>query len=440
MNLNQEHAFEFGKAFPVSNRTELEAYLKAVWEQFKSKHDIDDPVDESNKYQGFLSFDGNQARAKNFVGFIQGSELHIEIYPKVFNGKQIDTKGMLKHMFYWFDYCRKWKFPTTDIQLETLDYIDLPELIINLISNQILEVISSSPISLYEEIEEAMEVPKGRINFSRYLNNSLSKGNFHVLECDYEPLLFDNKLNRAIKYVARLLSKRAKFSETHRKLNEILFILDDVDDRPCTAQSLNEIKLNPFFTEYHSIIGLCKMILEQQVYSNDYDEQSHWSLLLPMEYIFEDFVAGFLEKHFSSEWKVEYQKSELYLTDERVFNMQHDVLLTHKESPNTKIIVDTKYKLRGNFKADKKRGIAQSDMYQITSYALKRGCNNVLLLYPNIDEKCLEPDIFAITSGFNNSGKIKVTAAEIPFWSKDNFSSITNTMKASLETLLKKIG
>ena len=48
-----------------------------------------------------------------------------------------------------------------------------------------------------------------------------------------------------------------------------------------------------------------------------------------MEYIFEDFLAGFLENKFSKDWKIEYQKSDEYLSNiPRVFNMQHDMCLS----------------------------------------------------------------------------------------------------------------
>jgi 5-methylcytosine-specific restriction enzyme subunit McrC len=72
-----------------------------------------------------------------------------------------------------------------------------------------------------------------------------------------------------------------------------------------------------------------------------------------------------------------------------------------------KIIVDTKYKLRStNYKDDPKRDIAQVDLYQMTSYAFRRGCTNVFLLYPNLTDSINEPDIFDITSGFNKDDKI----------------------------------
>lgn len=270
------------------------------------------------------------------------------------------------------------------------------------------------------------------------MTNSLTNGNFHMLECDHEPFQYNNRLNQTIKYVARLLKSKAKFPETHNKLSDILFLLDEVDDYPCSSVNLSRINVNPFFSEYNTVIGLCKMVLDQQIYNHAYDEQNHWSLLLPMEYVFEDFIAGFLEVHFSDNWQVKYQKSDMYLTDQKIFQMQHDIFLTSKKDPKICIIIDTKYKLRGNFKADPKKGVSQSDLYQMTSYAFKRGCNNVLLLYPNQNSDCEEKDVFSISS-FSGDQEITVHAAEIPFWSSAGCETITLTLKTSLKSLLEEI-
>lgn len=74
------------------------------------------------------------------------------------------------------------------------------------------------------------------------------------------------------------------------------------------------------------------MILESQIYSHAEFEMENWSLLFPMEFIFEDFISGFLKEHFSKEFEIEAQKSELYLhQNPNGFNLQHDILLTNKE-------------------------------------------------------------------------------------------------------------
>jgi len=162
-----------------------------------------------------------------------------------------------------------------------------------------------------------------------------------------------------------------------------------------------------------------------------------------MEYIFEDFVAGFLEQHFSNDWKVEYQKSNEYLsTNPQAFNMQHDIFLTSKDSEKRKIIIETKYKLRSKeFKKDIKKEIAQSDLYQVTSYAFRRGCTDVILIYPNLTDTINVPDVFEIRSGFNSEVKIKITAMEIPFWEVNNLnvSKLETKLKTTLKEQLDKI-
>ncbi len=430
-------SFEFGQYFNVSSRKELEDYLRAVWNAHYSSYEEEvNLTDDNANRQSILRFDGNTARARNFIGFIQTEYESIEIYPKIFREANMEKSMMLKHLFYWFDYCRKWKFPFTDVNLSNLLDINLPELILNLIAYQLYEVVSANPISLYQDREEAMLRPKGSLNFSRYISNSMVNGNFHRLECDHQSMEYDNRLNRTIKYVARLLLSKSRFAETRQKLEDIIFILDEVEDQVCNTSFLDHIPISPFYQEYQTTIGLCRMVLEQHVYNHHYEHSKHWSLLLPTEYVFEDFIAGFLEKHFSADWEVKYQKSDLYLTDEMAFQMQHDIFLVSKRDSSINIIVDTKYKLRRNFKEDKKKGIAQNDLYQMTSYAFRRGCSNVLLLYPNQSDEIKQYDRFYISSGLYYNHKIAVVAAEIPFWSRKGHQNIEGLLFRTLRSLL----
>lgn len=428
-------SFEFGPHFEVSSRNELEEYLNAIWLSSYANYRIQNVEELSKRKQRFLSFDGKHARARNFIGFIQGDKDSIEIYPKVFREAGMDKSEILRHLFFWFDYCRKWKFPFSNVNLASLPDIDLPELIINLIANQIHEVVSTNPISLYQDIEEAMIIPRGTLNFGRYISSSISNGNFHVMECDHQPMVYDNRLNRTIKYVTRLLASKAQYSETRQKLDDIIFILDDVEDHVCHAAMLDNIPLSPFFIEYHTTIGLCRMVFDRHLYSQSFDKTQHWSLLLPMEYVFEDFIAGFLERNFSDNWHVKYQKSDMYLTDEGIFQMKHDIFLVSKKDNEIKIIVDPKYKLRGDFKSDGKRGVEQSDLYQMTSYAFRRGCNQVLLLYPNQVETLSEPDTFSISNS-DSTQTIKVIAAEVPFWSKKGHQIVEQNIFETFSKLL----
>lgn len=431
--------FEYGKWESVINKDALKQILKDIWKQ---KIFVDSEIelseaDNDNHFQPFLNFDNNQVRANNYVGFIQNNDDVIEIYPKVFrNSENAKTQKelMLRHIFYWFSYCRKWRFPFSQATLDKKDIKEFPELIINLIANQFLETISKQPLTMYQLVEEAFQSPRGSINFKRYLNNGVTYGNYQNIDCDYEPFLFDNKVNRIIKYCTRLLLAQTRLPENLRMLQEVVFILDEVDDLPCTIHDIERAIFNSFFEDYSTLMNSCNLILSQQLYSNNTYNLSQWCLLFPMEYIFEDFFAGFLQEKFHEHWKVEYQKSEKYLaTNEagkNIFNMQHDIFLTSKENPNLKIIVDTKYKLRdSDFKNDLKKGIAQNDLYQMVSYAFKRGCTDIMLVYPNLSDNINRPDKFELVSGFPANEKINITAIEIPFWSLTKFDSLTNEME-----------
>ncbi len=438
--------FEYDNYACVENPQLLNSYLQRIWQDQLDPLSITsevpfmvDEISESN-FQPFLTFNGNLIRARNYVGFIQTSDVHIEIYPKVFKSHPTKPSLMLRHIFFWFDFCRKWKFPFNKSNLDSFDNIELPELIIYLMATKLLDTVSASPISLYQSVEESLYIPKGKINFNRYLVSGLINGNHHIIDCEHEPFVFDNKLNRAIKYTSRLLLNRTKFAENQNLLQELIFILDDVKDQSFSCPDLETITLNPLFSDYFEVKDICQIVLQQLLYANQQFDLSQWSLLFPMEYIFEDFIAGFLETKFSTSWKVEYQKSNMNLSvSPNAFQMKHDILLTSRENSSLKIIVDTKYKLRPtDFKSENKKGVSQTDMYQMVSYAFRRGCTNVLILYPNIDETVNKPDTFIVQSGFPGAECIKITTAEITFWSISNFNELSTILQADLASILNE--
>jgi len=425
--------FEYGEWATIPHAEDLRHMLEAIWSERVFTEEL--PDNETNSYQPFFQFDGNKIRARNYSGFIQRDGDLIEIYPKVFRDNNCQERAlMLNHIFYWLGYCRKWTFPFTKAGLDLKETENFPELIINLIANQIHSTVTSNPLAQYQLVEEALLTPKGSINFNRYVTNSLSKSNFHLLECDYEPFSFDNNVNRVIKYCSRLLLNKTFLSENIRILQEVIYTLDEVTDVACTLRDAELISLNSFYENYQDVLDSCKLILAQQLYSGKPYDLSQWCLLLPMEYIFEDFIAGFLETHFNDQWKVEYQKSDLYLSDKpRAFNLQQDIFMTNKRDSDKTLIVDAKYKIREkNFSEDPKKGISQSDLYQMVSYAYKRGCHEVVLLYPNLSETLNETNFFEINSRFDSNLKIKIKAMEVPFWSAEGVTGVDHALKRVL--------
>jgi len=438
--------FEYGNWESIRNKDALKLMLQNIWQQLRSINtDLDiEEAENDNRYQPFLQFDNSLVKANNFVGFIQNECEIIEIYPKVFRNEADASHKkalMLQHIFYWFSYCRRWAFPFNIVSLDTQEIDEFPELIINLFASQFLETVSRQPLTMYQPSEDVFQTPKGSINFKRYINNNFTHGNYQNLDCDYEPFLFDNSVNRIIKYCTRILLNQTRFHENQRILQELIFILDEVEDLPFSFHDLERVSINPFFEDYSMVMSNCSLILSQKLYSNNSYDLSQWFMLFPMEYIFEDFFAGFLESRFQKHWQVKYQKSDMFLAvneyGKNVFNMQHDIFLISKEYPELKIIVDTKYKLRDKkFKDDLKKGVAQNDLYQMVSYAFRRGCTNLIIVYPNLSDTLNPPDTFEIVSGFETHVKLNVTALEIPFWSFSDFGNLEIRLEQVITELL----
>jgi 5-methylcytosine-specific restriction enzyme subunit McrC len=145
-----------------------------------------------------------------------------------------------------------------------------------------------------------------------------------------------------------------------------------------------------------------------------------------MEYVFEDFIFGFMEKHLNDIQGIEnlrFQKSDLYLAklhENNVFNLQHDIYF---EYYGKKIIADTKYKIIDSSKKssknkDYKHGVSQSDLYQVISYSIRRKAKDIFLIYPQtlIEQQEGKRDktiTFKITDEFSGVN-IDVNVVKVP--------------------------
>jgi 5-methylcytosine-specific restriction enzyme subunit McrC len=79
--------FEYDNEISIDDPESLKNYLHRIWqEQYipplhekEEEKSFEDNPRHSKNYQPFLSFDGKLIRAKNYVGFIQMDNLHLEI-------------------------------------------------------------------------------------------------------------------------------------------------------------------------------------------------------------------------------------------------------------------------------------------------------------------------------------------------------------------------
>jgi 5-methylcytosine-specific restriction enzyme subunit McrC len=238
----------------------------------------------------------------------------------------------------------------------------------------------SSPYFAYQEVTEEMAFVRGRITMQPYINKNLAKGRHQLLYCTYEPFLYDNQFNRIVKHTCTVLQTVSRNRLNRVLLNDIIFLLDEVTDVYCKAEDCIKVKSNRLYHEVGVITNMCESFLYNQSYTDGLLNNQNLSILLPMEVIYEQYIAGFIKKYLPK-LKLQAQASGEYveLTGKdfttSVFQMKHDILLPDK------MIIDTKLKFR-EMANDSKAGVSQNDLYQIVTYCYKRKMKNGILLYP----------------------------------------------------------
>lgn len=163
-----------------------------------------------------------------------------------------------------------------------------------------------------------------------------------------------------------------------KNLREILFVLDEVADEPGTAEQCLNMKFNPLFTDFEIVRDYCYLFLSNSIQFTYKNELKLFAFLLPMEYVFEDFIFGFIEKEVP-QISVRSQRSDTYLAEGNRFKLRPDLFI---DANNVGIIADTKYKII-NSNHDYDGEISQNDLYQMAAYAIRFGVEKVILYFPD---------------------------------------------------------
>ena len=364
----------------------LKSYLNNVWQSrplFLS--DDDDEEERRGTDQRFFTLTENHIRPKNYVGFVQYGDLRINIYPRVFKDHPFincshDPLVAINHVLKWLSYGTRIHFPFNEVPLQIESQDDWLEALIFLFANYTLDALSTSPHFAYQEVTEEMTFVRGRIAMQPYLNNNLAKGRHHLLHCTYEPFLYDNQFNRIVKHTCKILQSVTVNNANSFLLNDILFLLDEVTDIYSTSEDCAKVPVNRLNPEVGTITNMCSAFLSNQAYTGGLANNQNLCILLPMEVIYEQYIAGFIQEHFS-QLKAVPQASGEYVAQtgngftKNVFQMRHDIFI-----PKV-MIIDTKYKFR-YASDDCKGGVNQNDIYQMVTYCYKRRMKQGLLLYP----------------------------------------------------------
>ncbi|UOB74136.1 McrC family protein [Pseudoalteromonas sp. APM04] len=204
---------------------------------------------------------------------------------------------------------------------------------------------------------------------------------------------------------------------------ELLFAFNEVPLSTNYKNDFSTVKLQRGMRHYDVPLSWARLILEGYSPQSMLGENNAYSLLFPMEAVFENFVAKYLKQRVTNPQKLSSQvqsKSLVTYGDRSYFRLKPDLCL--KDLAGLTAVLDTKWKLiNQNKKLGKdKFGLSQGDFYQMLGYGYKYlNCEgDLVLIYPKTDnfEQALTNDFYYDKE---QKLKLKVVPFDVGYKSKE---------------------
>jgi len=356
-------------------KTKFTSYRKLTKDEFKELKEYWESSKETFKL--FTLENPNCLKATNYVGVIQTSNLSIEILPKIYDGEDF-----LKHRNILIQMLK----PLLGINEIFIDEANLDvsrdanifELFIMMFVNEMDILIHKGLKSDYLLKEENQYFLKGKLKFNEHIKrNYIHKERFYV---EFDEYLQDRVENRLLKSTINLLLKLTNDYDNKKALRQQLFIFDEVSFSTNYEVDFAKVNLHRGMEHYELAMRFAEVFLLNQSFSPIHGRDNVFSMLFPMEKVFEDYMEYLFE---NSKQKLGIKKVHVngfrgdWLLGSggecKMINQQPDYLLEMSNKENHKYIVcDAKWKIFDMSENESKEcntmSLSSSDVYQIFSY------------------------------------------------------------------------
>jgi 5-methylcytosine-specific restriction enzyme subunit McrC len=327
-------------------------------------------------------------KVQNFVGVITTPNgVQIEILPKIDKGNNANeetankSREILAKMLKVVHNLPFIQTTKADLQLKNQPLL---ELLISWFLVSVGEIVKKGIRKNYIKIQNQEKFLKGSLQIHKQLNEPIY--NQHKFHIKYNKFSINRVENNLIYTGLLQVLRWSKNNENQKLIKHYLIFFDGCNVSENYTQDFKKWSIERDMNYYQGVLPWLKLILNQQSPFTLKDKNSGISFLIPMEKLFEKYVVKILQKQYPN-YQIKEQISSKYLSNEpQTFALRPDIGVYK----NNKLIsiLDTKWKLidenqkYNNGNNDEKKGINQSDVYQLFVYGKKYGVKKLVLIYP----------------------------------------------------------
>ncbi|RFC62266.1 restriction endonuclease [Fulvimarina endophytica] len=380
----------------------------------------------------------NGLYARHVVGVVVAGNCVLEILPKIdFAGdsapNETRIRDRLVHMLaFAFD------FPIAAGAATGLgtQRDNLLEILIALFASRLTDAVRKGMPRRYVEVAEDLPTLRGRLDLRRQF--TVLAASPQRLACRFDDLSPDIALNQIMKAAITRLLRITRSASNDRALRELAAVYADITPVHPRRLAWNEVSLDRTNVRWKGLLNLAKMLLGDRFQTTSSGQTEGISLLFDMNILFETYTARLVDRvlqgtGFKATAQGGFRKCLRDESGSELFLTKPDILIRRGEI--VEAIIDTKWKPLSDKIDDPKRGVSQSDIYQIMAYSRLYRCRNVVLLYPHHVRLKSQPPLLAMhtIAPFDNCNRLTIATVEI-----ESDSSAIESLRKNLENLFNQ--
>ncbi|WP_339064485.1 McrC family protein [Teredinibacter turnerae] len=322
---------------------------------------------------------------KNYCGLVCLGDVTLEILPKISDTETHSESARISlvRMLRIAGLLKLHRPGSAGIEVKNCSLLDV---FISDFCELVSREIARGPAKRYVIVEENLRVVRGKLKVTQQLKSNLAHK--ERLYCEYDELSEDNIINQSIRYALHIVSKKATQPLVKKQVLEQLNRFDHVSPVQLSPDQVETIDLNRNERRFSDILKYCELFIRTLAPTNSAGKQDVFSLLFDMNQLFEAWLCAMI-RPLAHEMglTLKTQGPRKYLAyrediESKVFQMKPDISLLN-QAGQVVLIADAKWKVLED--DEKKLGVSQADMYQLSAYGARYMSNALALIYPRVN-------------------------------------------------------